>query len=105
MRPALPLVMCLALSAGACSRHDQAETRSDLQAAADKTAQAAKSVADSPEVSEVKADVKDAAQDAGAAAQDVAADAKDALRDAGVDLKSRATEAKADLDKPADRKN
>ncbi|HQN49491.1 MAG TPA: cell surface protein [Phenylobacterium sp.] len=101
MRPILPLALAVAaaLSLGACSRQDQAETRSDLQAAADKTAQAAKDVASSPEVQEVKGDVKDAARDAGAAAKDVAADTKDALRDAGADLKSGAAEAKADLDK------
>jgi hypothetical protein len=107
MRHTLPLTLLAiaALQLGACSRQDQAETRSDLQAAADKTAQAAKDVASSPEVQDVKADVKDAAHDAGAAAKDVAADTKDALRGAGAELKSGAAEAKADLDKHTDGKN
>ena len=104
MRHVLPLALAAAavLSLGACSRQEQAETHADLKAAADKTTQAAKDVANSPEVQNVKADVKDAAQDAGAAAKDVAADAKDALKDAGAELKSGAADAKSDIDRRTD---
>lgn len=102
----LPITLAAAaLSLGACSRQEQAETRSDLQAAADRTAQAARDVAGSPEAQEVKGDVKDAARDAAVAAKDVAADTKDALRAASADLKSGVADAKADLDKSTDGKN
>lgn len=100
-----PLILVLAVSAltlGACSKADQAQTQADVQAAADKTAAGAKDVAQSPEMKAVGADVKNAAEDAGAAAKDAAGDAKVAVVKAGAELKQGAADAKADLDKHTD---
>lgn len=77
----------------ACSPAEQADAKADAQAAADKVAvetkEAAadvKDLANSPEVKEAGAEIKDAAKDAGALAKDAASDAareaKSAIHDA-----------------------
>lgn len=106
-----PLLVCLAaagLMMTACSPAEQADTKADIEAAGDKmaaeTKEAAadvKDLADSPEVKEVGAELKDAAKEAGALAKDVAGDAaretKEAIHDATAP--SEADKARADATK------
>jgi hypothetical protein len=92
MRPILIALAAAGLMT-ACSPAEQADTKADIEAAGDKVAaetkEAAgdvKDLANSPEVKEAGAEIKDAAKDAGALAKDAAGDAareaKSAIHDA-----------------------
>lgn len=93
MRPLLITLAAAGLMMSACSPAEQADAKADAQAAADKvtaeTKEAAadvKDLANSPEIKEAGAEIKDAAKDAGALAKDAAGDAareaKSAIHDA-----------------------
>ena len=93
MRHALTAALAAAGLLAACSPAERADTKADIEAAGDKVAaetkEAAadvKDLANSPEVKEAGAELKDAAKDAGALAKDAAGDAareaKSAIHDA-----------------------
>lgn len=94
MRHALLVTLAAAgLLMTACSPAEQADTKADIENAGDKVAaetkEAAadvKDLANSPEIKEAGAEIKDAAKEAGALAKDVAKDAaretKEAIHDA-----------------------
>lgn len=80
-----------------CSQAERADTAQDIKDAGAKAAAEAKAAANSPEIKEAGADLKDAASDAGAAAKDAAADAGAVAKDAAGEAKEALSKAGAEL--------
>ena len=100
-------VLTLSLAFAGCSKPTQEKTSEDLKAAGAKVGDAAKDVANAPEVQAVGADIKQGASEAAdktKAAAAVAADkTKVAAADAGEKLKAGAKKAGADIKEGADK--
>jgi len=96
----LAAVAVAAFAAAACSPSDQAEVKADVQEAADQVKDAARSVANDPDIKEAGQALKNVAADAGASVKDAAAEVKAASRDAAADAKV-ATQEAADKTKRA----
>lgn len=88
-------VAALGLMAAACSKATQEKTSADTKAAAQKTGDAIKDVAASPEMKSVGSDIKAAAHETADAAKDVAGQANAAGKDIAADVKKNTAEAKA----------
>jgi hypothetical protein len=86
----------------ACSKEDQQQVNEGAQAAADRTADAAKDIASDPDVKEAGAAIADAAKDDAAAVKDVVQDAaaktSDAADKAADKVKAKADDAQAKAD-------
>jgi len=91
-------IASLGLMATACTKATQEKASEDTKAAAQKTGDAIKDVAGSPEMKSVGADIKTAAAETADAAKDVAGQAKVAGKDIAADVKKNTAEAKAKVE-------
>jgi PBP1b-binding outer membrane lipoprotein LpoB len=87
-----------ALSLAGCSKAERQDTAQDVQAAADKVAAEAKDAANSPEVKEVGAEIKDAASDAGKVIKETAKGAAEGAREGAAKAEAESKDAAHDAE-------
>jgi hypothetical protein len=95
----------LAVGLAGCSKPTQEKTSADLKAAGHQIGDAAKSVADTPELKAVGQDLKQGAQEAADKTKTAVKDAGPELKKAGADLKAGAHKAGEDVKSGADKAN
>lgn len=82
MRKLIPVTLAgMALALAACTREDAADASADTQAAADRVGSEIRDAANSPELKEMGAEIKDAAGDVGTVLKDTAKGAAEGARE------------------------
>lgn len=86
------------LALGACTKAERQDAASDVQAAADKVGEEAKAAANSPELKEVGAEIKDAAGDAGQVIKGAAQGAAEGAREGVAKVEAESKDATHDAE-------
>lgn len=100
MRNLIPVALAgVVLALAACTREDQVDTANDTEAAAHRVGSEIRDAANSPEVKEMGAEIKDAAGDVGAVLKSTAKGAAEGAREGAAKVEAesdheKATEAK-----------
>jgi len=89
----LMIASAAALALAACTQAERQDTAKDMQAAADKVAAEAKDAANSAELKEVGAEIKDAAGDAGQVLKDTAKGAIDGAKEGAAKVEAEGKDA------------